>query len=330
MIKKYLRRIATFVMASLAMSTLVVFDKAMAADYPTRPIKIIVPFAAGGGADNTIRVMVPALEKRLGQPVVVTNIPSGTGAVGVSTVAQSQPDGYTIGMSTGTTFGGNQVYTAKMPYDANTDFEYVAVIGESQRAVFVASNSAIKDHKDLVKQAKTNEKFTMAAGVKSNDLMNAELWKASTKNSSLVVTYGASGTPAMILDLITDRTQAVWNNVPSMASCVNNQTCRPVAVTGRNRLPEFPDVPTFTELGVKGINAPSFFGIIAPAGTPFNVQAKLNSAFNDVLADQEIKAKLKKLGLVAFTVDPAEARQVHFDAIVLGKKAGQLMGVKPE
>lgn len=325
MIEKYLRRVATFVMASLAMSTLVMFDKAMAADYPARPIQIIVPFGAGGGADNAFRAVAPALERKLGQSVVVINMPSASGIVGIAKVAQSAPDGYTLGVSTGTTFGTNQVFTKNIPYDAVKDFDYIAVLGESQRGVFVKTG-AISDYRQFANLAK-DPKFNMVAGTNSNDMMNAELWKAAVNLTTPVIPYPGN-TAVYITDLLGGRIEAAWQNVPSMVSCTQNRACQPVAVTGRNRLPDFPEVPTFRELGFKNINAPSYFGMVAPAGLPEQIKVRLNRAFNEAMAESETRAKLAAIGLVPVPVDTVEARKWHLDAIETGLAAGRLMKVE--
>lgn len=325
MIKNYLRRVATFVMASLAVSTAVVMERAVAADYPNKPIQIVVPFAAGGGADNALRAVAPALERKLGQSVVVLNVPSGSGSVGIAKVAQSAADGYTLGVSTGTTVGTNQVFTKNIPYDATKDLDYIAVLGESQRGVFVKTG-AIKDYQQFAKMAK-EQSFNMVAGVNSNDMMNAELWKAAVNITTPVIPYPGN-TAVYITDLLGDRIQAAWQNVPSMVSCMQNNTCRPVAVTGRNRLPEYPDVPTFRELGIKGINAPSYFGIVAPAGVPAEVKQKLNRAFNEAIAEAETQAKFKTIGLVAVPVDVKGAHAWHLEALEIGAAAGRLMKVE--
>jgi tripartite-type tricarboxylate transporter receptor subunit TctC len=109
---------------------------------------------------------------------------------------------------------------------------------------------------------------------------------------------------------------------------MQSRACQPVAVTGRNRLPDFPEVPTFRELGFKNINAPSYFGIVAPAGLPEQVKVKLNRAFNEAMADSEIRTKLAAIGLVTVPVDAAEARKWHLDAIETGAIAGRLMKIE--
>ena len=325
MIKTFLRRVTTFAMASLAMATAVVWEQAAAAEYPTKPIQIIVPFAAGGGADNAIRAVAPALERKLGQSVIILNVPSGSGSIGIVKVAQSPADGYTLGVSTGTTFGTNQVFTKNMPYDAAKDIDYVAVLGESQRAIFVKTG-AISNYRQFANLAK-DPAFNMVAGVNSNDMMNAELWKAAVKLTTPVIPYPGN-TAVYITDLLGDRIQAAWQNVPSMVSCMQNRSCQPVAVTGRNRLPDFPEVPTFRELGFKNINAPSYFGIVAPAGLPEQIKIKLNRAFNEAMSESDIQAKLTAIGLVAVPGNAEEARKWHIDAIETGVAAGRLMKVE--
>lgn len=320
MIKTSFRRVATFVMASLAMSTAVVMDRAVAAEvYPSRPISIIVPYNAGGGMDNVIRQMTSELEKELGQPVNVINQAGAGGNVGTRKLAESAADGYTIGMSGGSTFGTNQVFNKEVPYDAATDFEFVSMVGTLPRIVVVSATGPIKTIEDLKKQALTNPKFTMAAALNSPDILMGEIFKYKMLGKPVIASYGAA-TNTMMIDLVGERVHAVWNSVPALNACLSNNTCVALAVTGQQRLKELPNVPTFAEAGLAEVDAPAYYGIIAPKGVAADKIAKLNQAFNRVIQNDKVADKLGKMGLVTIVSSPAEAKKQHLQGIASAKK----------
>jgi tripartite-type tricarboxylate transporter receptor subunit TctC len=305
----------------MAISTVAAF----AQTYPSRPIQIIVPFAAGGGADNALRAVEPALERQLGHKINIINMP---GIIGTVKGKNAVPDGYTLVLTSGSTHGANQVYVKSLPYDAEADFEYITVLGESTRGVFVKTNGSIKNYQDFLAQAR-DPKFNMVAGINSNDLMNAEFWKQAVKITTPVIPYPPN-TPPYITDLLGGTIQAAWQNVPSMVACTSNNTCKPIAVTSNSRLPEFPDVPTFKELGFNNIRGPSYFGIAAPTGTPADIVTYLNRDFAKAMADSETLARFKTIGLVPVPVNVAEARHFHQQQIEISRAAGKLMNVIPQ
>jgi tripartite-type tricarboxylate transporter receptor subunit TctC len=305
----------------MAVSAVVAF----AQSYPSRTIQIIVPFAAGGGADNAIRAVETALERELHQTINIINMP---GIAGTVKGKNASPDGYTLVLTSGTTHGANQVFSKSLPYDADVDFEYITVLGESPRGVFVKTNGSIKNYQDFLAQAR-DPKFNMVAGVNSNDLMNAEFWKQAVKITTPVIPYPPA-TPPYITDLLGGSIQAAWQNVPSMVACTANNACKPVVVTGNSRLPEFPDVPTFKELGFNNIRGPSYFGIAAPAGTPADIVAQLNRAFAKALLDSETLTRFKTIGLIPVPVNVADARHYHQQQIEISRAAGKIMNVVPQ
>jgi tripartite-type tricarboxylate transporter receptor subunit TctC len=305
----------------MAISTVAIF----AQTYPSRTIQIIVPFAAGGGADNALRAVEPALERELGHAINIVNMP---GVVGTMKGKTASPDGYTLVLTAGSTHGAAQIYVKSLPYNAETDFEYITVLGESTRGVFVKTDGSIKNYQDFAAQAR-DPKFNMVAGVNSNDLMNAEFWKQAVKITTPVIPYPPN-TPPYITDLLGGTIQAAWQNVPSMVACTANNTCKPIAVTSNSRLPEFPDVPTFKELGFNNIRGPSYFGIAAPAGTSADVVTHLNRAFAKAMADQETLTRFKTIGLIPVPVSVVEARNFHLQQIEFSRAAGKLMNVVPQ
>lgn len=318
--KTFFRRATTFVMAALTASTVVLMDRAWAQDaYPTRPISIIVPYNAGGGMDNVIRKMVPALEAELGQPVQIKNLAGAGGNVGTSALKDSAPDGYTIGMSGGSTFGTNQIFNKTVPYDAAIDFEFVSMIGNLPRVVVVSESNAAKTLKELATQIKTEPKFNMAAALNSPDILMAEIFRVKTNPEAVVVSYGGN-TNVMMVDLLGGRLHAVWNSVPALHACLSNNTCRALAVNGPSRLKELPTVPTFQEAGMPDVDAPAYYGIVTPKGVDAQKVLRLNQAFNRVLSRPDIQAMLSPMGVVVTIATPGQTKATHLNGIVAAQK----------
>jgi tripartite-type tricarboxylate transporter receptor subunit TctC len=312
MIRSFSRLVA-FALASIAITS------ANAEVYPSKPINIVVPYNAGGGMDNVIRKMTTELEKELGQPVNIVNQAGAGGNVGTRKLAESAADGYTIGMSGGSTFGTNQVFNKEVPYDASKDFEFIGMVGSIPRLVVVSATGPIKTIEDLKKEALTNPKFTMAAALNSPDILMGEIFKYKMLGKPVIVSYG-SATNVMMTDLAGDRVQAVWNSVPALNACLSNKSCVALAVTGKQRLKGLPDVPTFAESGLAEVDAPAYYGIVAPKGVAANKIAKLNRAFNRVIQNEKVASDLGKMGLVTIVSSPAEAKEQHLQGIASAKK----------
>ena len=313
MIMRSIRRLAVFALACFAVGSV------MADSYPSKPIDIVVPYNAGGGMDNVIRKMTAELERELGQSVNVVNLAGAGGNIGTRKLSEAAADGYTIGMSGGSTFGTNQVFNKTVPYDATKDFEFISMVGAIPRVVVVSANGPIKTIEDLKKEALTNPKFTMAAALNSPDILMGEIFKYKMLGKPVIASYG-SGTNIMMTDLEGNRVQAVWNSVPALNACLSNNTCIALAVTGNQRLKDMPNVPTFAEAGLAEVDAPAYYGIVAPKGVSTAIVAKLNKTFNKVIQDQEVAARLKKLGVVTIVETPEQAAQRHLQGIANAKK----------
>jgi tripartite-type tricarboxylate transporter receptor subunit TctC len=312
MIRSFSRLVA-FALASIAITS------ANAEVYPSKPINIVVPYNAGGGMDNVIRKMTTELEKELGQPVTVVNQAGAGGNVGTRKLAESAPDGYTIGMSGGSTFGTNQVFNKEVPYDAGKQFEFVSMVGTLPRIVVVSAAGPIKTIDDLKKEALTNPKFTMAAALNSPDILMGEIFKHKMLGKPVIASYGAA-TNTMMVDLVGGRIHAVWNSVPALNACLTNNTCVALAVTGKQRLKGLPNVPTFAEVGLAEVDAPAYYGIVTPKGVAADKIAKLNRAFNRVIQNEKVASDLDKMGVVTIVSSPAETKEQHLQGIANAKK----------
>ena len=279
-----------FVLASLSLSALA--GAFAAATYPERPVKIVVPFAPGGGTDVVARTLAQAMEQDLGASVFIENRPGAGTIIGTQAVAVSRPDGYTLLMGT-FSHAVNTTLNSKLPYDPHKDFAAVALIARSFNLVVVNPKSPYRSIADLVAAAKANPgKMTFGTyGVGTSAHLAGELFNDLAKVNLTAVPY--KGAAPAITDLIGGQIDVMFTTVASAASLVESGQLRAIAVTSAERSPAFPQLPTVAEAGVGGYAAESWYGLFAPAGTPKDVIDRLNkSAAAAVQA-----ASFKKLGV---------------------------------
>lgn len=285
-------------------------------------LTIIVPFAAGGGSDLATRILQNRLSEELKQPVIIQNLVGAAGIVGTDAVKKSNNDGSIIGVSTGSAIGTGQIFNKEMPYDYATDFEFVGMLGEIPRGLFVSRQSKYQTINDLISDSKSSRNFGVPGS--SPDHVNAVLFNSITESNHLLVPYTAN-TNTMTIDLLGGRLDGVWQSLPAMNSCLQNHSCKLLAVTGSARHPSYREVPTFAELGFKKINAPSYYGFIAPKGVSNQKLKQLNRAINVVLRDLEISKKLFDSGVIASPQDLVASKQMHFSAVDVAKQAEPLI-----
>jgi tripartite-type tricarboxylate transporter receptor subunit TctC len=268
---------------------------ARAQDYPTRPIRFIVPFAAGGGSDAQSRIWADVLSKALGQGVAVENMGGGGGTIGVRTVARAAPDGYTI-LSTTPSFTINPYIQKDVDYDPAADFEPVIQTTTSPIVLVVPKASELKSVKDVIDlaRAKPGQVFYGTAGVGSIAHLSSALFASLAKVDLVHVPYRGTG-PALI-DLLGGRLQVQFENAPGVLPQITSGELRAIAVGTAQKSKILPDLPTIAET-VPGYESSSWFGIMVPAKTPRAVVDKLNAAINKGLADPEVQKKLDGLGV---------------------------------
>ncbi len=250
--------------ASLLASLSIGRSKAL---YPERPIKIVVPFAPGGGTDVVGRTLAQAMAKDLGVSVVVENKPGAGTIIGTQAVATSAPDGYTLLMGT-FSHAVNASLNANLPYDPHRDFAAVAMIARSFNLVVVNPKSPIHSIADLIAAAKANpDRLSYGTfGVGTSAHLAGELFKDMAKVNLTAVPY--KGAAPAITDLIGGQIEVMSTTVASAASLVESGQLRAIAVTSAERSPAFPQLPTVSEAGVPGYTAESWYGLFAPAGDP--------------------------------------------------------------
>lgn len=280
---------------------------AQAAAYPDKPIRLIVPYAAGGGTDTAARMIARKLAPLLGQPVVVENKPGGATQIGTALVASAAPDGYTLLMGTAN-LATNSVLYAKLPYDVKKNLTPVVWATDVPVYLLLPAASPIRNLEDLKRAAAQQQGLTFAtAGTGSIPHLAGEQFAHQTGIALRHIPYKGSSEAATAL--VGGQVQMSFDNLPPVYAQVKAGRLRAVAIASQTRNPELPDVPTLAELGVP-LSASSWWGVMAPAGTPKDVIALLNRQINAVLADPEVRSYFNGLGMQA-TGGTAEAFGRH-------------------
>jgi tripartite-type tricarboxylate transporter receptor subunit TctC len=255
-----------------------------------------VPQAAGSATDNISRIVAPELARQLGQPVVVDNRPGGALTIGIDAVAKAPPDGYTLGMGPVGALAITRHMVAKLPYDIERDLQPVAIVTTGYMLLAVSPKSSFQTVAELIDYARKNPgKLSNASSSNgSPGHVSGELFKSMTGTDIVHIPY-KGGAPA-IADLIAGNVQLMFESTNSIAPHVKNGRVRALAVTGAKRSTRLPEVPTLAEAGVPGYEVNTWSGVIAPAGLPRAVLARLNAAVNAAIATPQAKQRLAELG----------------------------------
>jgi tripartite-type tricarboxylate transporter receptor subunit TctC len=275
------------------------------AKWPERPIRVVLPFGAGGVADVTARIVAEKLSDKLGQRVVVENQPGPGGISAARAVTTAQPDGYTLGLLSNGTAISVGLFN-KLPFDPVTQFEMVSLVGTFDLVFAVDASSPYKTLGDFVKAAKAEpgklNVGTIAVGSTQN--LGAELFKSTADANVQIVPYKNS--PDIVVALLRNDVQLMVDFPPSIQGQVNDKKVRILASSAAKRSPLSPDVPTVAEAGVAGYDVSSWNGIFAPKGTPKEIVDTLNKAINEAVAMPDVKEKFAALGVVAQGSTPDE------------------------
>lgn len=280
--------------AAVAAMTLAAAD-GRAQSYPSRPVRLVVPYPPGGTADALIRPIAQKMSERLGQPVVLESKPGANGVVGMDLVAKATPDGYTLvlgAIGPLTVIGAMQ----KLPFDPVNDFAPVAFLAAVPNVLVVNSTTPVKSVSELVALAKSKpgQLNYGSAGPGSSNQLAAELFNQSAGVQIVHVPY-KGGAPAQ-MDLLGGQLTLIFDNLPAAIPHVRSGALRPLALTSLARLPVLPEVPTMSEQGFPGFEAGSWFGLLAPAGTPRPVIDALNAAAVGALRDPVLHTTLQSQG----------------------------------
>nr|WP_156921888.1 tripartite tricarboxylate transporter substrate binding protein [Azorhizobium doebereinerae] len=282
-------------------------------DYPTRPIRLIVPFAAGGSTDIVARIIAAKMSEILKQQVIVDNRGGAGGNLGAAAVAKAAPDGYTVLMGTVATHAINPALYAKMPYDPVKDFAPVSLLVNVPNVVIVHPSLNVKTTAELIALLKANPgKYEYASsGVGTPLHLSGALFESMAGVKMVHVPYKGAG-PAM-LDLVGGQVKIMFDNLPSAIGHIRKGSVVGLAVTTKERSPAAPDLPTVSESGLPGYETYSWNAIFAPAGTPMAIIDKLAKAGAQAVADPDVKAKLADLSAVSVGSTP-DALAAHVKA----------------
>lgn len=279
---------------------------ASAQSYPNRAIRLVVPFPAAGTTDILARAAAQKLTEAFGQSVVVDNRPGAAGNIGSDLVAKSAPDGYTLLMGTVGTHAINPSLYSKMPYDHVKDFVPVVLVAGVPNVLVVNPALPVNSVADLIKLAKDKPgQINFASSGSGTSIhLSGELFKTMAGVDITHVPYKGSS-PALI-DLIGGQVQIMFDNLPSALPQIKAGKLRAIAVTSLKRAPVLPDVPTISESGLPGFEASSWFGVLAPAGTPAPIVARINAEVNKWLQSAEAREKLLSQGAEAAGGSPEQ------------------------
>jgi tripartite-type tricarboxylate transporter receptor subunit TctC len=304
--KKHLRVIAAAI-------SLLAGAGAVAADaYPVKPVRIVVPFAAGGAIDIIVRTSAQQLSKELGQPMVIDNRPGAGGNIGAEIVARSAADGYTLVAGTSATHGANPALYARLPFDARRDFAPVAHIAGVPNVLVVTPSSGIRSLDELIRQARANPgKLSFGSAGSGTSLhLAGELFRSAARVELLHVPY--KGAAPATADLLGGQISMMFNTVPVALPLIRSGKLTALAVTSHKRHFALPDVPTFAELAYPSVESETWVGLFAPAGTARDVVDALALALERSLRDKSVVDQLRQQGAEPQFMGPdAFARHVE-------------------
>jgi len=298
--------------------------------WPSRPIKMVIPFGAGGGTDVIGRFLAQKLSEGLGQTVVVETRPGAGGSLGSAEVARAPADGYTILLGSSSTHGINPGMYAKLPYDPIKDFEPIGLIATNLFVMSVPKDSPVKTVADLVRlsQAAPGQYDYASSGNGTTSHLAAALFVSMSGAKLTHIPY-KSNVPGLT-DLMAGRVAMMFDNITAMQRQISAGTIRPLATTGLKRNAVLQDVPTLDEAGIKGYDLRGWFCLLAPAGTPMAIVSRLNQELVRVIAMPEVGEKLISLGADPESSSPQELQALIASEIIKYKKIIDLAGAKVE
>jgi tripartite-type tricarboxylate transporter receptor subunit TctC len=269
---------------------------AFAQRYPERPVRLIVPQAAGSATDTVARLLAAEMAGPLGQPVVVEDRPGGALTIGIDLVAKSTPDGYTTGMGPIGAMAITRHMVAKLPYDIERDLQPIALVVKGHLLLAVSPSLPVSSVKELVEYAKRNPGTLMNASSSNGSPghVGGELFKYMTGTDIVHIPY--KGGAMAINDLIAGHVQVMFESLNSISTFARSGKVRALAVSGSKRSAGFPDLPTIAEAGVPGYDAATWTGVIGPAGMPRPIVLKLNAAINQAIAGPTFLARFAQIG----------------------------------
>ena len=275
----------------------------MAAEYPARPITIIVPYGAGDGPDVIARLIGDHISKSLDQAVVIENRPGASGQIGLTQTARAKPDGYTLGVGLVTNLGLAPYTYKSLPYDPLKDFEPVALASMNYLALVARPDAPFKTVEEMIQWAKDNPGELSIGTTSMCGLPHMSFERLAHMSGFTFLNVPYKSNSAVAADLTGGRTDLAVTSYTSVAALVNDGRLRLLGITYPERDPSLPDLPTIAE-SVEGYDAVGWFGFVAPAGTPADIVSKLNQTINDALGVEQVKETMGTLGLIPVVESP--------------------------
>ena len=298
--------------------------------WPSKTIRMIIPFGAGGGTDVIGRLLAQKLTESLGQTVIVENRPGAGGSLGSTEVARATPDGYTILLGSSSTHGINPGIYPNLAYDPIKDFEPISLIATNMFVMSVPKDSPDQNVADLVRRAMAAPgTYNYASSGNGTTSHLAAALFVSMSGAKLTHIPYKSNVPGLT-DLVAGRVAVMFDNITAMQAQINAGTIRPIAITGLVRSPVLKDVPTLDESGLRGFEIKGWFCMLAPAGTPIDIVNKLNRALVSIVGQPDVREKLIVIGADPETGTPEELRKLISSEIVKYKKIIDIAGAKLE